>query len=452
MRLEHALSIEQGDVVAFIGAGGKTSALMRLGHELSKRGLRVLATTTTRIAVDELLHMPHSVAVSPDLRESGQVARGLSDKRYVFVYDSIQKTKVRGIEPETVSMLLDRISSDVLLIEADGARRLPFKAPYSHEPVVPPEVTKIVISVGMDVLGQPLDDEHVYNAEAMIARYGYPEGSPVVWPWIAAILRDEQLGLANLPENVPIYILLNKTPEGGVQRRRAQLLAGLLLRCSRIHGVLLGEMHALDDPIHELRRPVAALVLAAGLSSRMGKLKVLLPWGKQTVLEAIIRQLYMARVDQIVVVTGRAHEQVAQVAQAYGASVVHNRDFESGEMLSSLQVGLNTLPGRCGGALVVLGDQPQMQSYVVSRVLDAFAAGCGSLVIPSVMKRRGHPVLFGRDLWEELLLLPSGGMPRDVVNAHADEIAYVDVNTTSILEDIDTIADYQAALRRAGLA
>jgi molybdenum cofactor cytidylyltransferase len=278
-------------------------------------------------------------------------------------------------------------------------------------------------------------------------------GKPIVWPWMASVLKDEQLGLANLPPDAPVTVLLNKTPATGSIRRRAQLIASLLLRSSRIDAVVIGEMQAFRNPVHEVRKPVAAVVLAAGKSSRMGgKSKVLLPWGKQTVLEAIIRQLFMCRLDRVVIVTGRDAVEARRVASPYDVEVVYNPDYEAGEMLSSLQVGLNALDQRYDGALVVLGDQPQMQAHVVSRILDAYAEGRGGIIIPSFQMRRGHPVLFSRGYWPVLQGLPPGSVPRDVVNASADDIGYVEVSTDTILQDIDTPEQYRSALRRMGLA
>ncbi len=451
MRLKTALRVQQGDVIAFVGAGGKTSALFRLAHELVEDGWRVLATTTTRVAVDELAQVPSAIAEQRLWGSLAALTKALSQSRLVFLYSHIQDGKARGVHPELVRLLLDRVGSDAILIEADGARRLPFKAPYAHEPVVPQEATRIVLSVGMDVLGQPLDRAHVYNPEAMIRRFGYPAGAPVIWPWVASVLRDEQLGLSNLPVSVPVTVLLNKTPVSGPVRRQAQLVASLLLRSRRIDSVVLGAMLGDAEPVYEVRRPVAALVLAAGKSSRMGQSKVLLPWGRETVLEAIIRQLYMARVEHIVVVTGHEADRVASIAERYGVSIVHNPDYESGEMLSSLQAGLRALDARYDGALVVLGDQPQLQSYVVARLIETYASSDKGIIIPSYEMRRGHPVLFGRRHWRSLLELPAGSAPRDLVNINADDIAYVNVITDSILQDIDTPEDYQRALRRAGL-
>jgi molybdenum cofactor cytidylyltransferase len=451
VRFDDALRIQRGEVVSFIGAGGKTSALFRLGTELVDRGWRVLATTTTRVAEDEL-RLAHVSLPFRGVGDVGRISNALNSYRFVFLYDSIRDGKAFGVRPDTARLLLDRVNSDVLLIEADGARRLPFKAPYAHEPVIPSETTRAVLCVGMDAIGKPFDNEHVYNAEVIARRYGYPWGEPIMWPWLASVLRDDQLGLLNVPGDVPVDVLLNNTRVAGATRHRARLLAGLLLREPRIRAVVLGEMRAQGSPVSEVRRPVAAVVLAAGMSSRMGHFKVLLPWGKQTVLEAIIERLHRSRLDRVVVVTGREASRVGDIAAKSGVLAVHNDDFERGEMLSSLQVGVRALDERFDAALVVLGDQPQLQSYVATRVLNAYAERQRDIVIPSFLKRRGHPVLFSKRLWRALLDLPEGKSPRDLVNAAADEIEYVNVDTDSILQDIDTPEDYKLALRRAGLA
>ena len=451
MRLAQALRVHRGDVISFIGAGGKTTALFRLGRELTSRRWRVIGTTTTRVAVEELHYAPWVLPVneSPDF---DTITKALSKYHFVFLYRQLQSGKALGIGLDMVGRLLDRVSSDVLLIEADGARRLPFKAPYAHEPVIPAETTRVVLSVGMDVLGRPLDSEHVYNPEAMIQRYGYPAGSPILWPWVASVLRDEHLGLRNVAPGMPVTVLLNKTLPGSGMHWRARLMASLLLRSPRIRAVAIGAVQSATEPILEVRRPVAAIVLAAGLSSRMGRAKVLLPWGNGTVLEAILQRLFMTRLTQVVVVTGHYADRVEAVASKFDVRTVHNPDYAAGEMLSSLQVGIRALDDRIAACLVVLGDQPQIQGHVIARVLSAYAEGRGTIIAPSYQMRRGHPILIDREHWAALLELPSGSSPRDLINARTDEIAYVNVNTDSILADIDTPEDYEQARRRAGLA
>jgi molybdenum cofactor cytidylyltransferase len=444
MKLSTAFNIQQGDVVALVGAGGKTSTLVALGHELAGAGLRVLATTTTRIGEPQLALMPR--AMRPQTQAA--LTDALNQDGFVFVYDEIAAGKVYGPSPTIVSWLLDSMDADVLLIEADGARGLPFKAPHPHEPVIPPETTLVVPIVALTALGQPLDEQHVYNPEAMIERYGFYYGSPVKSPWIAQVLRDEALGLKDVPERARVLAFINATPPTGYLRGRARLIARLVLRSPRLSGVALGDT-SLIDPIHEVQRPIGAVVLAAGMSRRMGEPKVLLPWSKgRTIIEHILEQLIMTRVDHIVVVTGNRADEVGALAQKLDVQTVYNPDFANAEMLSSLKAGLRAMPDHVGAALVVLGDQPSIQPRIIHQVIQRYAEGAGDIVAPSYNMRRGHPILIDRRYWREILALPDNGAPRDVINAHADRIAYVEVDSDSVLRDVDTPEEYREARAR----
>jgi molybdenum cofactor cytidylyltransferase len=198
---------------------------------------------------------------------------------------------------------------------------------------------------------------------------------------------------------------------------------------------------------------VGAVVLAAGLARRMGQPKVLLPWtDSKTILDHILAQLGAAGVESVVVVTGHQADAVQVIAAQHRAATAHNPDYAAGEMLSSLKVGLRAQPESITGALVVLGDQPSIQAAVVKQVIDCFSQGKGDIVAPSYNMRRGHPILIGRAYWDEVLALPANAAARDVINRHANRIAYVNVDTDSVLHDIDTPQDYEDERRRAGLA
>lgn len=448
MKLHQGFDLKRGDVVALVGAGGKTTTLLALGYELAEAGWRVLATTTTRISTEQLEMMPRSLAVDVG---AGVISDALNAERFVCVYGEIRGIKVYGPPLSQISWLLDSVDADLLLIEADGARRLPFKAPHDHEPVIPPETTLVIPIAALTVLGQPLDDEHVYNAQAMIDRFGFYPGSPVKSPWVAQVLRDETMGLRGVPEQARVMALLNGTPAAGYVRARARLIARLILRSPRVQGVVLGSARA-ADPVIEVQRPVGAVVLAAGMSTRMGQAKVLLPWlNDKPILEHIIDQLRTARVDHIVVVTGHYADDVRRVAERMGVETVHNPDYAQGEMLSSLQAGLRAMPDNIAAAMSVLGDQPRIESRIVAQVMMAYAEGKGAIIAPSYQMRRGHPILISRRFWPELLALGPGGAPRDVINAYADQTGYVEVDTDSILRDVDTMQDYQQERRNAGL-
>lgn len=448
MKLNQAFEIVRGDVVAFIGAGGKTSTLVSLGYELAEAGWRVLATTTTRIGEDQLSLMPYHMRYDAG---SDAISSALTDHHFVFLYDRIEKDKVYGPTVDWTPQLLDNVDSDVLLVEADGARGLPWKAPLEHEPVIPPETSLVVPIASLSVLGKPLDDEHVYNPQAMIDKYGFHPGSQVRMPWVAQVLRDEDLGLRGVPKDARVIAFLNQTPETGYVLSRARLIARMALKSKNLYGVALGSTRA-SEPIYEVQRPVGAVVLAGGQSSRMGQPKVLMPWtDNKPIIQHIVEQLHRSRIDPIVVVTGYYANAVKEIVKPMGVRVAFNRSHKTGEMLSSLKTGLRAMPNHVAATLVVLGDQPRIQPRVIYRILKAYSEGKGDLVAPSYRMQRGHPILIGRKYWAELLALPRNGAPRDVINEHHDEIAYVNVKTDSVLRDVDTPQDYQQERKRAGL-
>lgn len=196
---------------------------------------------------------------------------------------------------------------------------------------------------------------------------------------------------------------------------------------------------------------IAAIVPAAGLSSRMGGPipKPLLPWGQQTVIEQVVRTLLAGGIQagQVIVVTGHRGQEIEAALAGYPVHCLPNPEFRSREMLSSLQIGLDALPESCPGALLALADQPQIQAGVVQQILQACeAAGRPGIVVPSYQMRRGHPILLPRRLWPEILALAEGRTLRSVIGRHASEIYYVVVDTPSVLADLDTPEQYRQAL------
>jgi molybdenum cofactor cytidylyltransferase len=190
---------------------------------------------------------------------------------------------------------------------------------------------------------------------------------------------------------------------------------------------------------------ISAIILAAGQSRRMGQPKMLLPWGKSTVIEQVITVFLGAGIEDVLVVTGGMRELVETVIEPYPVQKVYNSKYEAGEMLSSLQLGLRALPNRVQATLIGLGDQPQVQERTVRLVCEAYQKNQSRVVVPSFQMRRGHPWLVARSLWHEILVLNSPDSPRDFLNRHAADIDYVEVETSSIITDLDTPEDYQKA-------
>ncbi len=190
---------------------------------------------------------------------------------------------------------------------------------------------------------------------------------------------------------------------------------------------------------------ISAIILAAGESKRMGEPKMLLPWGKISVLGQVLSTFQQAGIGDITVITGSSHEQVEQIVNQYKVRSIFNNQFASGEMLSSLQLGLEAQSSQAQATLIGLGDQPQVQAGTVRLICETFRERKSKLIVPSFQRRRGHPWLVERSLWNELLTIKSPRSPRDFLNEYADEIEYVEVNTSTILADLDTPEDYEAS-------
>ena len=190
---------------------------------------------------------------------------------------------------------------------------------------------------------------------------------------------------------------------------------------------------------------ISAIILAAGRSKRMGQPKMLLPWGKITVIEQVITTFLAAGIEDILIVTGGAHAEVEKVVDRYRIRRVYNTDYADGEMLSSLQCGIRTMPERVQAALVGLGDQPQLQEASVLAIYDAYRANRSGLIVPSFQMRRGHPWLVARSHWDEILSLKPPETTRNFLNRHTGEIEYVELDTPTILADLDTPEDYRSS-------
>lgn len=191
---------------------------------------------------------------------------------------------------------------------------------------------------------------------------------------------------------------------------------------------------------------ITAIVLAAGLSTRMGQVKPLLPWGKQTVIEHILSVLRDCSVEEILVITGHEREAVEQRLAGRPVQAVFNPHYASGEMLSSIQVGLRAASVEAEAALIVLGDQPALERSVVDHIIAAYRSGQKQIVAPSYQMRRGHPLLIGRNYWEEICALSEGQTLRDFLRRVGEAVHHVEVTTPGVLQDMDTPDDYRREL------
>lgn len=191
---------------------------------------------------------------------------------------------------------------------------------------------------------------------------------------------------------------------------------------------------------------IRAVVLAAGLSTRMGTQKLLLPFGGTTVIGRIVDQILASAVAEVVVVVGHEGERVAAELASRSARVVHNPDYADG-MLSTVRCGLRAL-GPCEGVLVALGDQPSITSALVDELVAAYPRCGKGILLPVHEGRRGHPLLFADRYRQEVLTRYDKVGLRGLMLSHPEDVFELSVSSDSVLSDMDYPEDYRRELAR----
>lgn len=193
---------------------------------------------------------------------------------------------------------------------------------------------------------------------------------------------------------------------------------------------------------------IGAIVLAAGESSRMGSPKPLLKINDETFVDRIVATLKAAGIKEIVLVLGHNADLIKAGAKLQGVEIVINQDYRKGQF-SSLLAGLRLLAQKpLDGALVWLVDHPAIPSSVIRLMMAEFYLSKKAIIIPKFGGRRGHPVIFGQELFSEILSLPPEESARAVLRNNADKILEVECDEEAILWDIDSPSDYESLLAR----
>jgi molybdenum cofactor cytidylyltransferase len=183
---------------------------------------------------------------------------------------------------------------------------------------------------------------------------------------------------------------------------------------------------------------VAAVVLAAGRSTRMGaQNKLVADVGGKPMVRRVVETALASKARPVLVVTGHQGAEVAAALAGLQVALIANPDYATG-LSSSLKAGIRAVPADCAGALIMLGDMPSIAAEHVDRLVTAFAGAPDGIVVPVHEGRQGNPVLWPRHLFPELLQLEGDAGAKRLIAAHQSNVREVNLQTSGILDDIDT--------------
>ena len=460
MYLTKALRLGPAPRLALVGAGGKTSALFRLGWEFLKAPKNdppprnVFLSATTHMAVEQWKFADHHYVVE-SVEDLGALERKIPPGLILFTGPQVEPQRSAGLNSAIMDCLREIADARAtpLFIEADGSRQRPLKAPASHEPVIPTWTDCVVVVAGLSGLGQSLGAEWVHRPELFSELSRLNLGEPIDPSALAAVLIHPQGGLKAIPPTAMRAVLLNQanTPE------RQSLAYDLAKRLTPVYqSVLIADLASSsaaltksnsktndNGPVFSVHEPVAGIILAGGASSRFGGAKQLLPWHGQALVWHVARTALAADLNPVVLVTGFSAEDVRSKLMDLPVDFVHNVDWQSG-ISTSIRAGLQALPPQIGGAVFLLADQPLIPPGLVRSLVENHASTLSAFVAPLIDGQRANPVLFDRRTFPELMELSCDAAGRSLFSRY--QPLWVPWHDRSLLVDVDTPEDYQRLL------
>ena len=460
MQLIEALRCSQPTSMAFVGAGGKTTALFRVARELltasSNEGFfkTILVSTSTHLGAWQSGKADHFVTIN----SSSDIENLEKDlpKGIVLLTGKEKTNLLGGLTPR----LMERVRSLAeshnlpLLIEADGSHACPLKAPAMHEPAIPDFTQKVVVVAGLQGLEKPLTKEWVHRPEKFVELSGLNPGEEVTGNALVKVLLHKEGGLKNIPTGARRIVLLNQADNPKLQSQAKtiseQLIPGFH---ASIITSLLGENSGFttyQDKVLDLQKGILAvieqiggIILAAGGSSRFGEPKQLLLWKDQPLIRHVAVAALKAGLSPVLVVVGSSAQAVGSAINDLPLRIVNNNDWTKG-LSSSIQVGISSLPKEIGGAVFLQCDQPQITHSLIRSLVEAHQTTLNPIIAPQINGQRGNPVLFDASTFSKLLSL-EGDMGGRVLFSKFP-VQWVIWHDAKLLLDIDTPEDYHKFL------
>lgn len=430
MQLFRALRLSQAPGTAVAGAGGKTTALFQIARQFTGP---VIVTTTTHFGEWQIpLADRHIIASSPD-----NLAGIRFDGVTLVTGPLRQDNRTDGVSQDILFWLRAKAKelSAPLLIEADGARQKPLKAPAAHEPVIPNFVDSVVVLAGLSGLGRPLTDETVHRPETFAKLSGLKISEAITSEALIRVLIHPNGGLKNIPAQARKIVLLNQADTPELQSIGGKMANALL---GKFNSVITGTLEPSNLQIFE---PTAGIILAAGESKRFGQPKQLLDWHGEQFIRVVAKTALEAGLFPVIVVTGSNANRCEAALQGLPVKTVMNEDWQSGQG-SSIRKGVQSLPPETGSAIFLLADQPQIRADVIGALVAHHATELYAIVAPLVLnERRANPVLFDRVTFPDLLTLEGDVGGRAIFDKHSVE--YLPWHDDRLLLDVDKPEDYQ---------
>src|SRR5271157_677727 len=446
MEILQALRITKQTRLAFVGAGGKTTALFQLAHQIKPKAF---VCASTHLGKEQLALADHHFFFE---RPGQYNVTDFANQTGVLLFTGPfleNSERARGL-PDEILLELKSMADEIgipLLIEADGSRRHPIKAPAEHEPAIPKWGDTVVVVIGLSVLGKPLNSEWVHRPEIFSRLAGLKYEENIQSKHILNLLVHPEGGLKNIPPGARKIILFNQADNAILQESANNISRDLLALYDAVLIASLetpsqkgAEIPGINGPVYAVYEPVAGILLAAGGATRYGDVKLLLPWRGKPLIRHVAENAIRAGVSKLVVVLGSIINPIQEALSDLPVEFVINDDWILGQS-SSIRKGLEALPDRYGAAIFLLGDQPQIPSSLLVSLIESHRHSLAPITAPLVNGKRSNPVIFDRSTFSDLYNLHGDTGGRAIFPKY--QLEWLNWNDDRILLDVDTPEDYR---------
>lgn len=439
MNLLHALRLDTDitskPTISFVGAGGKTTAMFQLAREyLAAKNKKVFVSATTHLGAWQISKADHHVI----FKDIDSLKREIESQHgAVLVTGEIEGNRTRPLDMTAILWLRENTKGEniPLLIEADGSRAHPLKAPAAHEPAIPEFSDILIYLTGLSAIGKLLSEENVHRTEIFSKLSALPVQQPVTPEAVTTMLLNPLGGLKNIPKSARRIAFLNQADSPTLQSIGGAMAHQLL---HEFDSVIVG---SLEKETFQVIEQTAGIILAAGNSTRYGSPKQLLDWHGKPFVRHIAEIALHSGLWPVIIVTGAHHTEIESYLMDLPVKVVQNPNPEQGQS-SSIKIGLGQIPAKNGACIFLLADQPQIPSEVIRALTERHSQELRPILAPLVLEeRRANPVLFDQATFPDLHKLEGDVGGRAIFSKY--KVEYLPWHDDRLLFDVDKPEDYK---------
>lgn len=421
------LNINKGSVISVVGCGGKTTLVQKLSEVMAE-------TFKVGVAASTKMYIPEkSIYKAMYIRNKNECVCPVKEPGVYYFSDETVPGKLHGFGAYMTAQAKNHM--DMIIIEADGSRMRPLKGWAPYEPVIIEDTTVTIGVMNLKTLGEKATDGNVHRMSEFEKLTGIKAGEIVKDKHLCAMVNSSE-GMFKYSKTKKV-LLINHIDNKEDYNRAIQFIENNELNVDAVFigNLILGIVELYKKPE---QKKIAAVILASGRGSRMGKNKLLIDINGKPMIEYILNNVRRNSFCEYHVVS--VYEDILDMAgHKFGMQCIFNEHPEYGQS-QSIVLGTKKCSDICDGFMYFTGDMPALQKDTIGKLLKAFDK-YNKIIVPVYDGHRGSPVIFPKKFKKQLETLTGDTGGRQIMEDNKDQIYFVEIEDAWQGMDVDTEED-----------